>query len=55
MLDKAGRLQLPRAFTEALDLRDRVRLDLEPDHIRVRPGASGPEPVDGNQGEGERA
>ena len=37
VLDRAGRLQLPKAFTTALDLRDRVRLDLEPDHIGVWP------------------
>ncbi|HMM93893.1 ABC transporter ATP-binding protein [Phycicoccus sp.] len=36
VLDRAGRLQLPKAFTTALDLRDRVRLGLEPDHITVR-------------------
>jgi putative ABC transport system ATP-binding protein len=35
VLDKAGRLQLPRAVVERLDLRDRVRLGLEPDHVRV--------------------
>ena len=38
VLDRAGRLQLPKDFTAALELRDRVRLDLEPDHIAVRPG-----------------
>ncbi|HEY8451555.1 MAG: ABC transporter ATP-binding protein [Micromonosporaceae bacterium] len=38
LLDRAGRMQLPRSYVEALDLRDRVRLDLEPDHIEVRPG-----------------
>ncbi|AKT52819.1 ABC transporter [Arsenicicoccus sp. oral taxon 190] len=38
VLDRAGRLQLPREFTAALDLRDRVRLDLETDHIGVWPG-----------------
>ncbi|GMA39131.1 ABC transporter ATP-binding protein [Mobilicoccus caccae] len=38
VLDRAGRLQLPRDFTRALDLRDRVRLDLRPDHIGVWPG-----------------
>jgi ABC-type lipoprotein export system ATPase subunit len=39
VIDKVGRLQLPREFVEALDLRDRVRLGLEPDHVRVSPGA----------------
>ena len=37
VLDRAGRLQLPKAFTSALDMRDRVRLDLETDHIGVWP------------------
>ncbi|MEU8274581.1 hypothetical protein ACFYOK_03030 [Microbispora bryophytorum] len=36
-VDRAGRLQLPRGFTYALDIRDRVRRELEPDHIAVRP------------------
>ena len=38
VLDRAGRLQLPAAFVEALTLRDRVRLTLERDHVAVRPG-----------------
>jgi ABC-type lipoprotein export system ATPase subunit len=37
VLDRAGRLQLPRDMTETLGLRDRVRLELEPDHIGVWP------------------
>ncbi|UER55364.1 ABC transporter ATP-binding protein [Kineosporiaceae bacterium SCSIO 59966] len=41
VLDRAGRLQLPRDFIGALDLRDRVRLALEPDHVQVRPDTSG--------------
>lgn len=36
-VDRAGRLQLPRDFTTALDIQHRVLLDLEPDHIEVRP------------------
>jgi len=40
VLDKVGRLQLPREFVDALELRDRVRLGLEPDHVSVWPGAS---------------
>jgi ABC-type lipoprotein export system ATPase subunit len=46
VLDRVGRLQLPRAHVEALGLERRVRLDLEEDHIAVwpdRPG-SGPQP-----------
>ncbi|PRZ07766.1 ABC-type lipoprotein export system ATPase subunit [Isoptericola sp. CG 20/1183] len=37
VLDRVGRLQLPTDFVAALDLRDRVRLALEPDHVQVRP------------------
>jgi ABC-type lipoprotein export system ATPase subunit len=40
MLDRAGRLQLPAEYTEALGMRDRVVLELEPDHIAVRPDDS---------------
>jgi hypothetical protein len=36
-LDRAGRLQLPREFTATLDMKDRVRLALETDHIGVWP------------------
>jgi ABC-type lipoprotein export system ATPase subunit len=35
VLDRAGRLQLPREMTEALGMRDRVRLEHNPDHIGV--------------------
>jgi ABC-type lipoprotein export system ATPase subunit len=38
VLDRAGRLQLPREFTGALNMKDRVRLALERDHIGVWPG-----------------
>jgi hypothetical protein len=41
VLDRAGRLQLPRDFTDSLGMRDRVRLALETDHIAVWPGAAG--------------
>lgn len=41
VLDRAGRLQLPQEYLTALDLRDRVRLALEPDRIEVRPDRSG--------------
>ena len=37
VLDRAGRLQLPRAHIDALDLADRVRLRLEEDHVGVWP------------------
>jgi ABC-type lipoprotein export system ATPase subunit len=37
VLDRAGRLQLPGEFIDALELKDRVRLALEPDHVGVWP------------------
>ncbi|CAM5410089.1 ATP-binding cassette domain-containing protein [Streptomyces xanthochromogenes] len=37
MLDRAGRLQLPAEYMRALELADRVALELEPDHIQIRP------------------
>ncbi|MDX2593443.1 MULTISPECIES: ABC transporter ATP-binding protein [Streptomyces] len=40
MLDRAGRLQLPAEYTKALNMRDRVALELEPDHIGVWPDDS---------------
>ena len=50
VLDRAGRLQLPRAHVESLELRNRVRLRLEEDHVGVwpdRPNGNG-----GNGGTG---
>ena len=37
VLDRAGRVQLPREMVSRLDMRDRVRLEEEPDHIAVWP------------------
>jgi len=37
VLDRAGRLQLPRSHVDALELRSRVRLRLEEDHVGVWP------------------
>jgi ABC-type methionine transport system ATPase subunit len=37
VLDRAGRLQLPRAHVDALELKHRVRLRLEDDHVGVWP------------------
>ncbi len=37
VLDRAGRVQLPRDMTQALGMRDRVRLQQEPGHIGVWP------------------
>jgi ABC-type lipoprotein export system ATPase subunit len=49
-VDRAGRLQLPRDYTEALEIRSRVLLELESDHIgvwpdRQRPTVPAPGPV----------
>jgi ABC-type lipoprotein export system ATPase subunit len=45
VLDRAGRLQLPRQVTERLGMRDRVELREETDHIGVWPDqAAQPEP-----------
>ncbi len=37
VLDRAGRLQLPTEYVDALDLQQRVRLTLDPDRINVWP------------------
>jgi ABC-type lipoprotein export system ATPase subunit len=37
VLDRVGRLQLPRAHVETLDLKRRVRLVLQDDHIEIWP------------------
>ncbi|MFE9423315.1 ABC transporter ATP-binding protein [Kitasatospora sp. NPDC006697] len=47
VLDRVGRLQLPREFTEQLALRERVRLVLEADHIGVWPDQGRPEGTEG--------
>jgi len=53
VLDRVGRLQLPDDFVKALNLRDRVRLALEPDHVGVWPGAG--QAAGGVPGSGEDA
>jgi putative ABC transport system ATP-binding protein len=40
LLDRAGRVQLPREMTQPLGMRDRVRLEAQPDHIGVWPDDS---------------
>jgi energy-coupling factor transporter ATP-binding protein EcfA2 len=35
VLDRSGRMQIPKEYRKALDLKDRVRLELEPDHMGV--------------------
>lgn len=42
VLDRAGRLQLPKDYRAALGLRDRVRLELEQDHVGVWPDGGRP-------------
>jgi ABC-type lipoprotein export system ATPase subunit len=37
VLDRAGRLQIPRDFIDSLGMRERVLLALEPDHVGVWP------------------
>jgi putative ABC transport system ATP-binding protein len=39
VMDRAGRVQVPRDYREALNLTRRVRLALEPDHVTIRPDA----------------
>jgi ABC-type lipoprotein export system ATPase subunit len=43
ILDRAGRLQLPRTHVEKLGLRDRVRVHLEDDSIRITPAEQSPD------------
>jgi ABC-type lipoprotein export system ATPase subunit len=49
VLDRVGRLQLPHDFTRRLRMRQRVRLELEPDHIGVWPDR----PAGGGDPEGD--
>jgi ABC-type lipoprotein export system ATPase subunit len=51
VLDRAGRLQIPRDFIESLDMRDRVLLALEPDHVGVWPDRAGRRHVRDPEGE----
>jgi ABC-type lipoprotein export system ATPase subunit len=37
LVDRAGRVQLPRDMTEPLNIKERVRLEAEPDHIGIWP------------------
>ncbi|MBX3193548.1 MAG: ABC transporter ATP-binding protein [Microbacteriaceae bacterium] len=50
VLDKAGRMQFPAEFTQALGLRERVRLSLEPDRVEVRPGDAVVPPPEAGRG-----
>ncbi|MEO8906959.1 MAG: ABC transporter ATP-binding protein, partial [Microbacteriaceae bacterium] len=42
VLDRAGRVQLPADFRRTLSLRDRVRLELETDHVGIWPDVPPP-------------
>ncbi|MED7930585.1 ABC transporter ATP-binding protein [Nonomuraea sp. LP-02] len=42
VMDRAGRVQVPRDYREALALTRRVRLVLEADHVAIRPDGGGP-------------
>ncbi|MDQ7879283.1 ABC transporter ATP-binding protein [Microbacterium sp. QXD-8] len=58
VLDKVGRLQLPDDFVTTLDLRQRVRLALEPDHVGVWPAhrreaSADPAPADADGAAGD--
>jgi ABC-type lipoprotein export system ATPase subunit len=50
VLDRVGRLQLPKAHVDALRLERRVRLALEPDHIGVWPDREDPAREPGRNG-----
>ena len=39
VLDRVGRMQLPQEYLTRLELRDLVRLELEPDHAQVHPAS----------------
>jgi len=43
VMDRAGRVQVPREFREALELTRRVRLALTDDHVEIRSDRSGSE------------
>jgi ABC-type lipoprotein export system ATPase subunit len=46
VLDRAGRMQLPVEYVEALDLEDRVKLTLDEDHVNVWPDRAAADPDD---------
>ncbi|WP_308467686.1 ABC transporter ATP-binding protein [Rathayibacter soli] len=57
VIDRVGRLQLPQEYLTSLQLHDRVRLALEPDHVGVWPGQTRLTPTgpDGRAVPGESA
>ena len=46
VVDRAGRLQIPKPFMDALDLRERARVLLTSDHVTIYPEDAGPERAD---------
>jgi len=50
VMDRAGRVQVPREYREALELTRRVRLQLEADHVTLRPDGTGGTGGDGGSG-----
>ncbi|WP_199423620.1 ABC transporter ATP-binding protein [Actinotalea solisilvae] len=50
VLDRVGRLQLPADYRSALGLRDRVRLELEADHVGIWPDGRRPDRARGAAG-----
>jgi ABC-type lipoprotein export system ATPase subunit len=60
ILDRVGRMQLPQEYITGLGMRDRVRLGLEDDHVKVSPvrppkprHRGDPEPEEQSDGAGE--
>jgi putative ABC transport system ATP-binding protein len=49
VLDRAGRLQIPSEYIEALRLERRVRLTLDPDRVNVFPDRNGQEQEPGEE------
>ncbi|BCY11187.1 ABC transporter ATP-binding protein [Actinoplanes sp. L3-i22] len=41
VMDRAGRVQIPREYRDTLELTNRVRLALEADHVRIHPDRNG--------------
>jgi ABC-type glutathione transport system ATPase component len=51
VLDRTGRVQIPRDFVDSLELRGRVRLELESDHVGVWGDKARPENRDQEGGQ----
>lgn len=43
VVDRAGRLQIPKPYVDSLDLRERARVFLQGDHVSVYPEDAGPD------------